>query len=102
MKNATRLVGKVYILWLEDYVILHLFSGERILSLKTLREAEDGRDALAKELFTSVFAGIIDRINHVLRPDQGRVRYGVYSIIKHTKNNQISYILSIVCFIRNY
>ncbi|XP_033749200.1 uncharacterized protein LOC117333891 [Pecten maximus] len=43
--------------------------GETIVSSKTMQQAEDGRDALAKELYNSLFTGIIDRINYVLRPE---------------------------------
>ncbi|OWF54075.1 uncharacterized protein LOC110445657 [Mizuhopecten yessoensis] len=44
--------------------------GETIVSFKTIQQAEDGRDALAKELYNSLFNGIIDRINRELRPEQ--------------------------------
>jgi myosin heavy subunit len=30
---------------------------------KSLRQAEDGRDALARELYSSLFYGVIDKVN---------------------------------------
>ncbi|XP_069138133.1 chitin synthase chs-2-like [Argopecten irradians] len=50
--------------------------GETIVSFKTMQQAEDARDALAKELYNSLFNGIIDRINLVLRPGQESSRDG--------------------------
>ncbi|XP_076465689.1 uncharacterized protein LOC143297300 [Babylonia areolata] len=41
--------------------------GERIIRHKTLRQARDGRDALARELYAVLFYGVIDKINHNLR-----------------------------------
>jgi len=47
---------------------LGISPGERVESFKTLRQADDGKDALAKELYKSLFDGIIDRINQSLKP----------------------------------
>ncbi|XP_070177240.1 uncharacterized protein [Littorina saxatilis] len=41
--------------------------GERMVRQKTLRQARDGRDALARELYSVLFYGIIDKINLNLR-----------------------------------
>ena len=52
---------------------------------KTLRQAEDGRDALARELYSVLFYGVIDKINHNLRSGNQHTssnRYKVYALQK--------------------
>ena len=56
-----------------------LTAGEKMARQKTLRQARDGRDALARELYSVLFYGVIDRINHSLRSGQtvtSSSRYG--------------------------
>ena len=50
---------------------------------KTLRQAEDGRDALARELYSVLFYGVIDKINRNLRSGNKHTssnRYNVYAL----------------------
>ncbi|XP_048256022.1 uncharacterized protein LOC124134072 [Haliotis rufescens] len=48
---------------------VNTIKGERIQSWKTLREANDGRDALSKELYARLFGWIVGQVNRNLWPE---------------------------------
>ncbi|XP_061181361.1 myosin-IIIa-like [Saccostrea echinata] len=58
--------------------------GERIVKMKSVTEASDGRDALCKALYSRLFSWIVKRINYTLQAEENGQRpadAGVISIL---------------------
>nr|KAG5697372.1 hypothetical protein BaRGS_004098 [Batillaria attramentaria] len=56
--------------------------GERMVKFKSERQARDGRDALARELYSVLFYGVIDRINRNLQAEHGTASSGRKACIR--------------------
>ncbi len=50
-------------------------TGERVISLKNLQQANDCRDALAKSLYEKLFKWIVSQINRLLTPATNNTIY---------------------------